>query len=60
MIAVCWGSYDGFNFAGWRGGCEWVAHLGEVVEELFGHVEQEPVLAESRREARVNLEYLVD
>jgi len=18
---VCWGSYDGFNFAGWRGGC---------------------------------------
>jgi len=20
---VCWVSYDGFNFAGWRGGCGW-------------------------------------
>jgi len=37
-----------------------VTDLSEVVEELFGHVEQEPVLAESRREARVHLEYLVD
>jgi len=23
---VCWGSYDGFNFAGWRGSCVYHTH----------------------------------